>query len=127
MFETPIIRHQPVQDLLPGVTERGVSQVMGQRQGFDQVFVQPQPPGDAAGDLGHLQGMGQAGSVIISLMVDENLGLVLQPAEGGTVDDPVPVPLESRAGILEQFLVTAAPAFGAAGGIGGRDRDVPCI
>jgi hypothetical protein len=36
------------------------------------------------------------------------------------MDDAVAVPLESRSGVLELFLVPAAPAFGAAGGIGGQ-------
>jgi hypothetical protein len=38
--------------------------------------------------------MGEARPVVVALVVDENLGLVLQPPEGGGMDDAVAVALE---------------------------------
>ena len=47
------------------MAERGMPQVVGQTDGLGQVLVQPQGPGDGSGDLGHLQGMGEPGAVVI--------------------------------------------------------------
>ena len=74
-----------------------MAQVVGQADGFDQVFVGAQGDGDGAPDLGHFQGVGQAGAVVIALVVDEHLGFVFQAAEGGGVQDAVAVALEGGA------------------------------
>jgi hypothetical protein len=42
--------------------------------------------------------MGQAGAEMVAFMGDEDLGLFLQAAEGGGVDDAVAVARERRAG-----------------------------
>ncbi len=42
--------------------------------------------------------MRQPRAVVVSLMGDEDLRLVLQPPEGGRMDDTVAVALERRAG-----------------------------
>ena len=88
-----------VQRLLAGMAEGRVAEVVRQRHRLGQILVQPQPAGDGAGDLRHLDAMGQPGAEVIALVVDEDLGLVLQPAEGGGVDDAVAVALPGRAGI----------------------------
>ena len=49
-----------------------------------------------ARDLGHLEGVRQARDVVVALGVDEHLRLVLEPAEGLGVEDPVAVALEGR-------------------------------
>ena len=49
-------------------------------------------------DLRHFQGMGQAGAVVIPLVRHEHLGLFFQAAEGGGMDDPIPIPRKWRAG-----------------------------
>ena len=62
-----------------------------------QVLVETERPGHRASDPARLQRVGQAGAVVIALGGDEDLCLVLQPAEGLRVDDPVAVALERRA------------------------------
>ena len=73
--------HRQVERVLSGVAERRVAEVVGQRQRLGQVLVQPQFSGDRAGDLRHLDRMGQPRAVEVALVVDEHLGLVLQLAE----------------------------------------------
>ena len=75
------------------MAEGRVAQIVRQGQGFGKILVQPQLPGDGAGDLGDLDGMGQPRPELVAFVVDEDLRLVLQPPEGGGMDDPVPVPL----------------------------------
>ena len=89
--------HRQVERVLPGVAERRVAEVVGQRQRLGQVLVQRQFAGDRAGDLRHLDRMGQPRAVEVALVVDEHLGLVLQLAERGRMDDAVAVALERRA------------------------------
>src|SRR5690606_16015850 len=59
--------------------------------------------GERAGDLRHLDRVRQPRAVMVAVLGDEDLRLVLQPPEGGRVDDAVAVALEfgaRRAGIL---------------------------
>ena len=74
-----------------------MSQVVPQRDGFGEVLVQTKGPRDAAGDAGHLEGMGQPGAVVVALRGDEDLGLVLEPAERLAVHDAVSVALVGSA------------------------------
>ena len=52
-----------------------------------------QGAGDAAGDGGDFDGVGQAGAQMIAGAVEEDLGLVFQAAEGAGMDDAVAVAL----------------------------------
>src|SRR5690606_36479612 len=97
VVEAAEILHRGVQRRLARVAERRMAEIVGQRQRLRQVLVQPQRTGEAARDLGYLQAVGQARAVMIALMRDEDLGLLLQPAEGGGMDDAVAVALERRA------------------------------
>ena len=98
MVKTAIGRHHVIERFFASVTERRVAQIMRQRQRFREILVQRQRPGDRARDLRDLQAVRQAGSIVIALVIDENLGLVLQPAECAGVNDPVPVALVNGSG-----------------------------
>ncbi len=106
VVEAAVVDHQAVEDLFTEVPERRVPQVVGQRQRLDQVLVEAQRPRDRAADLADLDGVGQPRAVVVALVVDEDLGLVLEPAEGAAVDDPVAVALEGGAVVVLLFLVT---------------------
>ena len=49
---------------------------------------------DAARNLRYFEGMRQAGTEQVAFVVDEYLGFVFQPAEGGGMDDAVAVALK---------------------------------
>ena len=72
-------------------------EIVGQRDGFGQVFVEVEGAGDAARDGGHFDGVGQAGAEMIAGAVEENLRLVFQAAKGARVDHAVAVALVFRA------------------------------
>src|SRR5512138_27627 len=55
--------------------------------------------------------MGEAGPVIVALVIDEHLGLVLESPEGRAVDDPVPVTLKGRTVITQILRVLPATRF----------------
>ena len=87
-----------------------MTQIVGQADGFDEIFIQTKGPSDRPCNLTSLQGVSETSPVVISFMVDENLGLVLQPAKGGGMDDSVTVPLESGANFV--FLLRPSPSAG---------------
>ena len=77
----------------PGVAERRVAEVVGQADGLGQHLVELERARDGARDLRDLERMRQAGAVQVALVVDEDLGLVHQPAERGGMHDAVAVAL----------------------------------
>ncbi len=101
---------------LAGMAERGMAEVMGQRQGFGEVLVEPELAGQGAGDLRDFERMGQPGAVMIAFVEHENLRFVLQPPERRGMDHPVAIPPERAAGLARRLGKQPAPAgIGVAG------------
>ncbi len=71
---------------------------MGERERLGQVLVELKRPRHGACDLRHLEAVGQAGAVVIALVIDEHLGLVGQAPERGRMQDAVAVPGVKAAG-----------------------------
>ena len=103
--------HGLVQRVLAGMAERRVAEVVGQREGLDQVFVQVERAGHRARDLRDLQAVRQPRAVMVALVVDEDLRLMDQPAERGRMDDAVAVALIDRARGAGRLLVEAGRGF----------------
>ncbi len=97
MIKPAIRRHQIRERILARMSERCVPQIMGQRHGLGQLRIQPKRSRNRARHLRHFDRMGQAGAVIIALMFDKDLGFMLEPPKGRSVDDPVTIPLETGA------------------------------
>ena len=95
---------------LAGMAERGMPDVMGQRQRFGEVLVEPKLAGQRTGDLRDFQGMGQPGAVMIALMEHENLRFVLQAPERGGMNDPVAIPPERATRLAWRLGKQPAPA-----------------
>lgn len=77
MIKAPaVVFENVVKDVFAGVAERGVSQVVSQRDRFSQVFVEAQSPGDCPGDLGDFQGVGQPGPKVVFDRGNKDLGLM---------------------------------------------------
>ena len=66
---------------------------MRQADGLGQSLIQAQGAGNGARDLRDFHGVGQAGAIQITLVIDEHLGFVDQPAEGVGMNDAIPVAL----------------------------------
>ena len=73
------------------MAERRMAEIMGQRAGFREILVKAQRPRQRARDLGHFEGVGQAGAIVVALMIGEYLRLVGKAAECGGMDDPVAI------------------------------------
>ena len=115
-----------VERAFAGVAERGVAEIMRQRQGLGEVLVEPELARQCAGNLGNFQRMGQPRAVMIALVEDEYLRLVLQAAEGGGMDHPVAIAPERAAGAAGRLREQPAPAVVGVAGIeraGGSHSD----
>ncbi len=90
-------KHDLFQRVLAGMAERGVAEIVRQRQRLGEILVEAEGAADRAGDLRHFEAVRQPGAVMVALVIDEDLGLVLEAAEGGAMDDAVAVALKGRA------------------------------
>ncbi len=111
---------QVVEDGLPGVAEGGVAQVVGQGDGLGQILVEAEGPGNGPGNLTDLQGVGQPGAVVVPDRGQENLGFILEAAEGVAVEDPVPVALVTGADGALLLRAEASPGAVREGSSGGE-------
>ncbi|MNI19250.1 hypothetical protein D3C73_726820 [compost metagenome] len=114
--------HLLVQLVLARVAERRVAQVVGQGDRLGQVVVEPERVGQRPRNLRHLQAVRQPGAVVVAFMRHEDLGLLLQAAEGGGVDDAVAVAGEGGAGAAGGLENMATAAGGVVFGVGGAGQ-----
>src|SRR3989442_5957853 len=75
--------HSRMQRLLPGMAERGMSDVVSQRQRFHQVDVQSKLGGDGACNLCDFNGMSEPVAKVIGVAAGGELGFVFRTSEGG--------------------------------------------
>jgi len=85
-----------VERVLARVPEGRVAGVVPEPDRLDEILVQPQRAGDAAGDRRRLERVRHPGAVVVARRFDEDLRLALEPAERLRVEDPVAVALERR-------------------------------
>ena len=108
-----------VEGALASVAERWVADVVDEREGLGEIFVQAERRGDVAGDLRDLDGMGETGAEVVRGARGEDLGLAGEAAEGPGLDDAVAVALEGgEEGVLGCGVDTlekhVSPVFGDA-------------
>jgi len=85
-----------VERLLARVPEGRMPEIVAETDRLGQILVQPQRPGDAAGDAGRLQRVREPRAVMVAARIDEDLRLVLKATERLRVDNPVAIPLKRR-------------------------------
>lgn len=120
VVEAAVVAHELVEGDFAGVAEGGVAEVVGEGDGFGEVFVEAEGAGEGTGDLGDFDGVGETGAVVVGIFVEEDLGFGFEAAEGGAVDDAVAVALEAGAERVFGFGVLAALGGGGGDGIGGE-------
>ena len=125
MIESAEGRHGGIEGLLAGMAEGRMAQVVGQRHRLGQILVQCQATGDGTGDLGDLDAVGEPRAVMISLVKDEDLGLVLQAAKGCGMKDSIAIALKDGAHRALRLGLETAAALLRPAGIGGKGRHRP--
>ena len=94
VFEPSEIPHAFVQRILPTVSKGRVPKVMRESNAFDQILIQCQIARNRARDLGYFDTVGEAGAKQVAFMINKDLGLVLEPAKRGRMDNAIPVALK---------------------------------
>src|SRR5258706_1114676 len=83
VVETADRPHGLVERIFAGMSERGVAEIVRERNRFDKVLVEKKSASKGPGDLGDLEAMGEPGAVVIALVIDEDLCLMNKATEGG--------------------------------------------
>ena len=109
VIEPLVGRHAYVHHVLAFVTEGRMSQIVGKGKAFGEILVETQGARQRPGDLRHLDRMGQPCAEMIALMIDEDLGLVLQAAKSGRMNDPVAIALKRRSRRTGRLGIETAP------------------
>ena len=97
MFETAVFTHATVECVLSGVTEWRVAEIVRQTDCLDKILVEPERAGNCPGNLSDLKRVRQSSAIKITLVVNENLGLVHQTAKRRRMNYTVPIPLKFAA------------------------------
>lgn len=122
VFKAAIVSHAGIERILARVAERRMPQVMGERDCFNQIFVEPEVAGDRTPQLSHLKRMRHPGAKKIPLVIQENLGFIDQTAKSAAVDDAIAVPLEGCAGRRGRLLKVTSPRPARVTGINSKQR-----
>ena len=89
---------------LAGMSEGCVPEIVSEGNRFGQIFVHPKRLRDGPRNLRNLQRMRKPRPIMVAVRCQEDLRLILKPAERLRVNDPVPVPLEHRPDITLRLL-----------------------
>ncbi len=100
--------------------ERWMAEIVGERERLGQVLVDGKRACEAAGNLRDFEAVGQPRAVMIALVIDEDLGLVVEAAERGRMEDTVAVARVWRAGRARRLGDKPAAAFPLVDGVGGK-------
>ena len=108
------------QHALPRVAEGRVTEVVRQGDGLGELLVEPECARSGARELARLERVRQPVAVMVALVGHEDLGLVLEPAEGARVHDAVAIALERGAVRVLRLRKDPPPRSGAPGRAGGE-------
>ncbi len=117
MVEAALPRHGGIERPFAGMAEGRMAEVVGKGESLGQIFVHSERARHGAGDLRHFEAVGEPGSVVIALVIDEDLRLVGQPAESGRMQDAVAVPRVERARGARRLRHKPAPALALIHGV----------
>ncbi len=121
VFESPVVGHELVEGLFAFVAEGGVAEVVGEGDGFGEVFVEVEGLGEVSGDGGDFDCVGEACAEASAGAVEEDLGFVAELAEGAGVDNSVAVALVGGSPVFFGFGVAPASGVLAFLGEGGEE------
>jgi len=112
VLEPPMLFHEPTQDGLAFVAERGMPQIVRERDRLGQVLIELERTRNVPRDTGHFHSMGEASAEMVAGAVEEDLGFVFEAPKGSRVDDTITIPLILRAPFGRFFSVFASPRLG---------------
>jgi hypothetical protein len=94
MVKAAEISHCGFERILTGMSERGMADVVGETQGFGQIFVEAKRSGNRPANLSHFKTMGKANAIMISVRRHEYLSFPSQPTKRDRVNDAITIALK---------------------------------
>src|SRR5260363_211754 len=94
VFKAAVFAHACVERVLPGMAERRMTEIVRERNRFDERFIPAQIARDRTRNLRHYQAMREPGPEQISFIIDKNLRFVFQPSERSAMNTPDTVTLK---------------------------------
>src|SRR5271165_5238811 len=102
-----VFAHGCIERSLAGVAEGRMTDVVDEREGLAEVFIEVERLRDGAGDLRHLQRVGEAAAEVVGGTVGKNLRLAGHAPERPGVGDAAAVALEGTAVGVDVFRIGA--------------------
>jgi hypothetical protein len=100
-------------DMLTYVAEGGMTEIVAKTDGPGKVGIQMKAPADCSGYRGNMHDMLNAGTDVVILRAEKNLGFMLQPSEGVTVDDGSSIPEIPATAVLAAGIPALLQFFAA--------------
>src|SRR5262245_37805291 len=88
-----------------------MAEIMRERDGFSEVFVEPESAGDVTRGGRDFNGVSQPGAQVVASTVREHLRFIFEPAERAGMNDAVAVALVFRAPIGRRLLIFASASI----------------
>src|SRR5690606_29628258 len=117
VLEPAVFAHAIVELVLTGVAEGRVPEIVREADRLDEILVEPHRARDSARDLRDLERVGQSRTVVIPLVIDEDLRLVDETPKRRRMDDAVAVALELVAVLGRPLRIPPAARCGVVRGI----------
>jgi hypothetical protein len=99
-----------------------MAEIVGKRERLGEILVEAQRAGKRPGNLRHFEAVGEARTIVISFMINEDLGLVVEPPEGRGMEDTVAVAGIRRARVAWGLGLKAPAACARIDGVRGAGR-----
>jgi len=106
-----------IQCIFSAMSKRRMTNIMEQRERFDQIFVQLNGSADRSGQRRDFVRVGETRSVIVTHIPRKDLHLATQASKGSAMQYPIPIPLKGTAIRMRFFRVFSALALHAEHGV----------
>src|SRR5260363_58175 len=104
VFKAAVFAHACVERVLPGMAERRMTEIVRERNRFDERFIHAQIARDRTRNLRHFQAMREPGPEQIAFMIDKNLRFAFQPSERSAMNTATDAPLQARLNQADQNI-----------------------
>ncbi len=115
MVEAALVREAAIERMFAGMSERWMAEIVCERAGLSEVLIKAKGARERPRDLGDLKGMGEPRSIVVTLVVDENLSFVGEPAKGRRMNDAVAIAAKIASCCARRLASEAAAALGGIG------------
>lgn len=109
--------HPMMQCLFARMAEWRVTQVMGERDAFRKILIQAHRTRKVSAELRYFHRVRQARAVMIPLPFHKHLRFAFEPPKSISVDDPIPIALQGKSGLIFGLCYCSPKPFAVGHGV----------